>query len=238
MFSPLFGTGGAPDAYAADEVTRATVSNEDVAMSLATGHETKAHYQACGNATTASPNAESRRAVWVSTVAVPDGTDQAGNIGPQAVDTVEESAEGVPSVVNIGPQAGGYLPRKVKETRKKNKSDTCPYSVDNRVPRGVKKTSTRAEESFITSRVDNHVPTQTPIPRKDVLLKNMSGCPLYNALDVVDGYYQMLVLESDIPLTTVSTPRGILWERLVKPQGLSNSPATFNRLVTQIGWSI
>ncbi|POM80928.1 Reverse transcriptase-rnase h-integrase [Phytophthora palmivora] len=45
------------------------------------------------------------------------------------------------------------------------------------------------------------VPTQTPIPRKDVLLNNMSGCTLYSALDLVDGYYQILMRESDIPLT-------------------------------------
>ncbi|POM79140.1 LOW QUALITY PROTEIN: Putative retroelement [Phytophthora palmivora] len=43
------------------------------------------------------------------------------------------------------------------------------------------------------------VPAQTPIPRKDVLLNDMSGCIL--ALDLVDGYYQILMRESDIPLT-------------------------------------
>ncbi|POM74722.1 Pol protein [Phytophthora palmivora] len=56
----------------------------------------------------------------------------------------------------------------------------------------------------------------------------MSGCTLYSALDLVDGYYQILMRESDIPLTAVSTPSGMLWEWLVMPQGLSNAPATFN----------
>ncbi|KAG3124912.1 hypothetical protein PI126_g23016 [Phytophthora idaei] len=78
------------------------------------------------------------------------------------------------------------------------------------------------------------MPAQTPIPRKDVLLNNMTGCELYSALDLVDGYYQILMRESDIPLTAVSTPSGMLWERLAIPQGLSNAPATFNRLVTQL----
>ncbi|KAG3044009.1 hypothetical protein PC121_g22182 [Phytophthora cactorum] len=78
------------------------------------------------------------------------------------------------------------------------------------------------------------VPAQTPISRKDVLLNNMAGCELYSALDLVDGYYQILMRESDIPLTAVSTPSGMLWEWLVMPQGLSNAPATFNRLVTQL----
>jgi hypothetical protein len=38
----------------------------------------------------------------------------------------------------------------------------------------------------------------------------------------------------DIPKTAVSTPSGMLWEWLVVPQGLSNAPATFNRLVTHL----
>ncbi|POM72587.1 Hypothetical protein PHPALM_10667 [Phytophthora palmivora] len=69
------------------------------------------------------------------------------------------------------------------------------------------------------------VPAQTPIPRKDVLLNNMSDCTLYSALDLVDGYYQILMRESDIPLTAVSTPSGMLWGWLVMPQGLLNVPA-------------
>ncbi|POM61281.1 hypothetical protein PHPALM_29724, partial [Phytophthora palmivora] len=130
---------GRRGAYAPEEVLGVTDSSEDVAMSLATGHETKAHCQACGIATTASQNAESRRAV----------RKQLRLLG-------------------------------------------------------------------------------------DVLLNNMSGCTLYSALDLVDGYYQILMRESDIPLTAVSTPSGMLWEWLVMPQGLSNAPATFNRLVTQL----
>ncbi|KAG3053407.1 hypothetical protein PI125_g26007 [Phytophthora idaei] len=78
------------------------------------------------------------------------------------------------------------------------------------------------------------VPAQTPIPRKDVLLNNMAGCELYSALDLVDGYYQILMRESDIPLRAVSSPSGMLWEWFVMSQGLSNAPATFNRLVTQL----
>ncbi|GMF38568.1 unnamed protein product [Phytophthora fragariaefolia] len=45
------------------------------------------------------------------------------------------------------------------------------------------------------------VPAQTPIPRKDVLLNNMAGCTFYSAMHLVDGYYQILMRESDIPLT-------------------------------------
>ncbi|POM58244.1 Pol protein [Phytophthora palmivora] len=55
------------------------------------------------------------------------------------------------------------------------------------------------------------VSVHAPIPRKDVLLNNMSGCTLYSAPDLVDGYNQILMREIDIPLTTVSTPSGMLW---------------------------
>ena len=62
----------------------------------------------------------------------------------------------------------------------------------------------------------------------------MVGCTLYSALDLVDSYYQLLMRASDIPLTAVSNPSGMRWEWRVMPQGLSNAPATFNRLVTQL----
>ncbi|KAE9334981.1 hypothetical protein PF008_g13704 [Phytophthora fragariae] len=78
------------------------------------------------------------------------------------------------------------------------------------------------------------IPASTPIPRKDVLQNNMAGCTIFSALDMVDGYYQLLMRESDIPLTAVSTTSGMLWGWLVMPRGLSNAPATFNRLVTQL----
>ena len=57
---------------------------------------------------------------------------------------------------------------------------------------------------------------------------------MYSALDLVDGYYQILMRTSDIPLTAVITPSGMLWECLVMPQGISNTPNTFDRSVTQL----
>ncbi|KAE9337432.1 hypothetical protein PR003_g12009 [Phytophthora rubi] len=77
------------------------------------------------------------------------------------------------------------------------------------------------------------IPASTPLPRKDVLQNNMAGCTIFSALDMVDGY-QLVMRESDIPLTAVSTPSGMLGEWLVMPQGLSDAPATFNSLVAQL----
>ncbi|KAH9111480.1 hypothetical protein AeMF1_014009 [Aphanomyces euteiches] len=60
----------------------------------------------------------------------------------------------------------------------------------------------------------------------------MAGSTIFSTIDLRDGFYQILMRICDIPKTAVSTPSGMLWEWLVMPQGLSNAPATFNRLVT------
>ncbi|KAL4092919.1 hypothetical protein PRIC1_011908 [Phytophthora ramorum] len=81
---------------------------------------------------------------------------------------------------------------------------------------------------------DATIPAQTPIPRKDMVLDTMSGSTKFNAIDLMDGFYQILMREADVPLTAVSTPSGMLWEWLVMPQGLKNAPATFNRMVSNL----
>ncbi|KAG3122550.1 hypothetical protein PI126_g24102 [Phytophthora idaei] len=81
---------------------------------------------------------------------------------------------------------------------------------------------------------DATIPAQTPISRKDVIIDSMAKSTIYSALDLRDGFYQIPMRESDITLTAVSTPSGMLWEWLVMPQGLKNAPATFNRCVTHL----
>ena len=78
------------------------------------------------------------------------------------------------------------------------------------------------------------VPAQTPIPRKDVIIDGMSKSTIFSSMDLMDGFYQILMREQDIPYTAVSTPSGMLWEWLVMAQGLSNAPATFNRYVINL----
>ncbi|KAF1317464.1 reverse transcriptase, partial [Globisporangium splendens] len=81
---------------------------------------------------------------------------------------------------------------------------------------------------------DATIPAQTPVPRKDMILDGMVGSTIFSAIDLKDGFYQIRMRESDVPLTAVSTPSGMLWEWLVMPQGLKNAPATFNRMVTNV----
>ena len=81
---------------------------------------------------------------------------------------------------------------------------------------------------------DATIPAQTPIPRKDMIIDSMQGSEIFSTIDLMDGFYQILMRDSDIPLTAVSTPSGMLWEWLVMPQGLKNAPATFNRMVSHV----
>ncbi|KAE9331013.1 hypothetical protein PF008_g15608 [Phytophthora fragariae] len=83
---------------------------------------------------------------------------------------------------------------------------------------------------------DATIPAQTPIERKDMVLDTMSGSTKFSAIDLMDGFYQILMREADVPLTADSTPSVMLWEWLVMSQGLKNAPATFNRMVSNLLW--
>ena len=62
----------------------------------------------------------------------------------------------------------------------------------------------------------------------------MVRCTVDSVLELVDGYYQLLMRASAIPLTPVSIPSGMPSEWLVMLQRPLIEPATFNRLVTQL----
>ena len=78
------------------------------------------------------------------------------------------------------------------------------------------------------------IPAQTLIPRKDVLFNLMGKLTKFSALDLKDGYYQVLMNETDVAKTAVSTSSGMLWGWLVMPQVLKNAPATFSRVVAHV----
>ncbi|KAG3120304.1 hypothetical protein PI125_g1221 [Phytophthora idaei] len=62
----------------------------------------------------------------------------------------------------------------------------------------------------------------------------MCGSIKYSTIDLMDGFYQILMREDDVPLTAVSTPSGMLLEWLVMAQGLKSAPATVNRMVSNL----
>ena len=72
---------------------------------------------------------------------------------------------------------------------------------------------------------DANTLAQTPILRKDMVLNSKSRSVVFKAIHITDGFYQILMRQSDIPLTAVGTPSGMVWKWLVKPQGLKNAPA-------------
>ena len=71
------------------------------------------------------------------------------------------------------------------------------------------------------------------MPRKEDTFDAMSGSRWFSCMDLLWGYYQVKLRESDIPFTAFSTPDG-LFEYLVTPMGLSGSPGTFNRLLQKV----
>ncbi|OWZ20651.1 reverse transcriptase [Phytophthora megakarya] len=65
-------------------------------------------------------------------------------------------------------------------------------------------------------------------------VKFMAGNVIFSAIDLTDGFYQILMREGDVPLTAVSTLSDMLWDWLVLPQVLRNAPAAFNRMVSHV----
>lgn len=74
------------------------------------------------------------------------------------------------------------------------------------------------------------VPDQYTTPRIDDALDNLSRSKWFSVLDLRSGYYQIAMKEEDKEKTAFICPLGIYhFERM--PQGITQAPATFQRLM-------
>jgi hypothetical protein len=72
-----------------------------------------------------------------------------------------------------------------------------------------------------------------PIPRIDDALDALSGAKLFSTLDAWTGYWQVPIAEEDRAKTGFVTKNGH-WEWIAMPMGLTNAPATFQRVMNLI----
>ncbi|KAK3090931.1 hypothetical protein FSP39_015821 [Pinctada imbricata] len=72
-----------------------------------------------------------------------------------------------------------------------------------------------------------------PLPRIDETLDTLAGSRWFSTLDLASGYWQVGVAECDKEKTAFATHRG-LFQFNVLPFGLSNGPATFERLMETV----
>ncbi|CAJ0644521.1 12712_t:CDS:2, partial [Entrophospora sp. SA101] len=72
-----------------------------------------------------------------------------------------------------------------------------------------------------------------PLPLINDIFDTMSGAKYFTTLDCMSGYWQMKVAKQDQPKTAYITEDG-LYEFTVMPFGLSNAPASFQRMMDRV----
>ena len=72
-----------------------------------------------------------------------------------------------------------------------------------------------------------------PMPRVDECIEALEGCAWFSSLDLQHGYWQIPLRKEDWQKTAFSTHVG-LYEFTRTPMGVSNAPATFQRLMESV----
>lgn len=79
---------------------------------------------------------------------------------------------------------------------------------------------------------ENTVTDSHPLPRIDDILNDCAKGKIWAKMDMTNAFFQTRMHPDHVPLTAVSTPFG-LYEWLVMPMGLKNSPAIHQRRMTR-----